>query len=293
MFFRRTDPTAKPLPRRALLGLVARRGRRAGTIETLDTVPSRILGNERPVYVYLPAGYAEGTRRYPVVYMQDGQNLFDPALSFAGAWHAQDAVDAARRRSGQAILVGIANRGVERLDEYSPFVDATHGGGRGERYLAFVTDELKPLIDARYRTSGDAGHTIVAGSSMGGLFALYAFFFRPDIFGAAAVLSPALWFADGAIFPFIEHAPAPGGRIYLDVGTLEGASAANDARRMRDLLIAKGYRPGVNLRWLEDESARHDEAAWGRHFRRALPFLLAGAPAVERRAGADRRRGEP
>lgn len=289
MFFRR--PRSDVKPRRAFFGLVARHGRRTGHVDTLDAVPSRILGNERPVHVYLPAGYAAGTRRYPVVYMQDGQNLFDPALSFAGAWHAQDAVDRARRRSAQAILVGIANRGTERLDEYSPFVDPAHGGGRGERYLAFVTDELKPLIDARYRTLGGAPHTIVAGSSMGGLFALYAFFFRPDIFGGAAALSPALWFAGGAIFPFIEHAPFPGGRIHLDVGTLEGANAAVNARRMRDLLVTRGYRAGVDLQWMEEEGARHNEAAWGRRFRRALPFLLEAGTAPERRAGGDRRGG--
>jgi predicted alpha/beta superfamily hydrolase len=250
---------------------------RTGTIETLAEVPSAVLGNVRPVYVYLPAAYADESRRFPVVYMQDGQNLFDPAQSFAGAWMAQESVEATRRRAEQAILVGIANRGRERLDEFSPFVDEGHGGGRGDEYLAFVAEELKPLIDATYRTRPEARRTAVVGSSMGGLFALYALFARPDGFGAAGALSPALWFAQGAIFDHIERAPFVGGRIHLDVGTMEGPNTALDARRMRDLLIAKGYEPGVDLQWIEEEGARHNEAAWGRRFHRALPFLLGVA----------------
>lgn len=274
-------PLRRPLGTlsRITLGpLAPRRPPRPGVIETLDAVPSAILGITRPVYVYLPAGYAEGTEPLPVVYMQDGQNLFDPALSFAGAWHAQHAVERDPRGATRAILVGIANHGAERLQEYSPFVDPHHGGGRAERYLAFVTEELKPLIDARYRTRPERGHTSIVGSSMGGLLALWALFRRPDVFGAAGVMSPALWFAGRAIFPLVRRWPAPGGRIHLDVGTMEGESTLLDARRMRDLLVDAGYRLGVDLQWEEEEGGRHNEAAWGRRFHRALPFLLGVGP---------------
>jgi predicted alpha/beta superfamily hydrolase len=250
-----------------------------GTLHVLPTVHSEELGNDRDVYVYLPPDYDHDVRRYPVVYMQDGQNLFDTGTSFAGSWHVENAVMTAARLDLPAIVVGVPNAGAERILEYSPFADARHGIGWGDRYLDFLAGTLKPMIDERYRTLRGRLDTGIAGSSMGGLISLYAGFKRRDIFGFSGVLSPSLWFANASIFPVIEEALAGDQdrpRIYLDVGGYEGQSTVTNARRMRNLLISNGYQYGVDLRWVEDPGGTHHEAAWARRFRKALPALLAG-----------------
>ena len=246
------------------------------TLEVLEGVHSPELSNRRDVVVYLPPSYSAGGGRYPVVYMHDGQNLFDPAASFAGDWGVGRAMAGAARRGLEAIVVGVPNMGVERLDEYSPYPDpGARGGGKGAAYAAFLATTLRAIVDRRFRTARDRDRTAIAGSSMGGLISLYTLFRHPDVFGAAGVLSPSLWFAGGAIFSEIERSRFVPARIYLDIGTTEGPEHVANARRMRDLLLAKGYRAGVDLRWLESRSGRHDERSWGRRFARALPFLLA------------------
>lgn len=242
-------------------------------LETLRDFYSPQLDNRRDILVRLPPSYARSSRRFAVLYFQDGQNLFDSATSYAGEWGLQRVVAAAARRGIEAILVGIPNMGVDRLEEYSPFADPEKGGV-GDRYLDFVIKTLKPAIDHEFRTRPERAHTGIVGSSMGALISLYAFFRAPSTFGSAGVLSPSLWFAGEAIFPRLESAAFVPGRLYLDIGSLEGPQHVARARRMRDLLIAKGYRLGEDLRWLESRCGRHDEASWGRRFARAYPFLL-------------------
>ena len=245
-------------------------------LEMLPAVRSPELDNRRDVIVCLPPSYRESRRSYPVVYMHDGQNLFDPATSFAGDWGMRRILEAAARRGLEAIAVGVPNMGAERLDEYSPFRDeAAGGGGQGAAYASFVAGTLKRLVDRRFRTRRGRAHTAIAGSSMGGLISLYAFFRHPGVFGAAGVLSPSLWFAGGAIFSEVERARFVPARIYLDIGAQEGETHVANARRMRDLLLAKGYQPERDLRWLESRAGRHDERSWGRRFARALPFLIS------------------
>ena len=232
-------------------------------------------GLDRALTVYLPPSYDRGERHYPVLYMQDGQNLFDPEESFAGSWRVDIAMDQAAGRGFEGIAVGIPNAGEGRLAEYSPFDDPERRPGRGREYVRYLTETIKPLVDARYRTIPARGTTCVAGSSMGGLISLFAFIARPDVFGAAAAMSPSLWYAERAIFGEVEAAPFQPGRIYLDVGRREAEETVEDARRLRDLLLAKGYRQGDQLRYVEDRAGGHEEASWGRRLRTALPFLLA------------------
>lgn len=258
---------------RSIFDWKARR-RKSGLLVPLGPVLSPQLENSREILVYLPPGYAIGHKRYPVIYMQDGQNLFDSATSFAGEWGLLAGLDSITRRRGEAIVVAVPNMGDQRIAEYSPFVDAQAGGGKGERYLDFLLQTLKPAIDRQFRTAPGRDSTGLAGSSMGGLISLYGYFRRPEAIGFTASLSPSLWFADRAIFPVIEAAPFIPGRIYLDIGTEEGSASLANARRMRDLLVAKGYREGVDLRWVEESGAGHTEAVWGRRFRAAVPFLL-------------------
>jgi predicted alpha/beta superfamily hydrolase len=255
----------------------ARRRSAPGRLEVIEQVESRELGNRRDILVYLPSSYDRSDQRYPVVYMHDGQNLFDPATSFAGEWGVDTALARAARKGRRAIVVGIPNAGIDRIREYSPFVDERNGGGLGDVYLAWVHDTVRPLVDQRFRTRPDASGTGMVGSSLGGLISLYAFFRHPGRYGFVGALSPALWFAGGEIFRFVESAPYVRGRVYLDVGTREGEGTLANAREMRDLLLARGYQKGRDLMWVEDKGGMHNEAAWGRRLRTALPFLVGGA----------------
>jgi predicted alpha/beta superfamily hydrolase len=264
---------------------------------TFTNVWSPQLRNRRDVDVYLPASYSGGRNRYPVVYMQDGQNLSDPATSFAGTWELDSVLEELAERGIEAIVVGVHHADDGRLAEYSPVPDRRHGGGNADAYLAFLADTLKPRIDRLFRTRPERGATAILGSSMGGLVSLYAYFRYPSVFGRAGAMSPSLWFGQGAVLDFIGEARTLHGRIYLDVGTQEGAGTVRDVRRLGRLLVRKGFgrdrrsrrpRPAhrgpdrraqyegkPRLRYVEQAGGRHSEADWARRLASALEFLLA------------------
>jgi predicted alpha/beta superfamily hydrolase len=231
------------------------------------------LRNHRTVDVYLPASYGEGRRRYPIVYMQDGQNLSDPAVAFGGStWRLEDGLHWLAQRGTEAIVVGLWNT-PGRLAEYSPFADPKHGGGDGDKYLRFLIDTVKPRIDGEFRTRKDRDSTVIGGSSMGGLISLYGFFRRPSPFGRALVMSPSIWFGAGEILRQVSRARSTRGKIYLDVGTAEGTQTVKNTRVMNRLLRKKGYRR-ENLWYIESEGARHSESDWAWRWPQALEFLL-------------------
>jgi predicted alpha/beta superfamily hydrolase len=247
-----------------------------GNLHVLYGLYSPQLDNHRDVITYLPPSYGTGDLRYPVIYMHDGQNLFDEAISFADEWRVDNTMEVLSQSGIEAIVVGIANAGEHRLDEYSPFPDAEGRGGKGDDYVAFIVDTLKPVIDRDFRTLPDRDDTTIAGSSMGGLISLSAFFGRPDVFGKTAVMSPSIWFADRAILKLVEEAAFPGGRIYLDVGTEEGEKTLADVRHMAEILLRKGYQTEADLLYVEQEGAGHSESAWRERLHHALEFLLRG-----------------
>jgi len=254
-----------------------------GTVLRLEGVHSPQLDNQRDVYVYLPPSYRDTDRRYPVIYMHDGQNLFDRATSFGEEWGVDQTLEEGAEEGMEAIVVGIPNLGPERLNEYSPWWEPSHeSGGRGDAYVDFLAQTLKPLVDRDFRTFPECEHTGITGSSMGGLISLYAFFREPRVFGFAGVMSPALWFGERKIFDFVEAAPFPGGKIYLDVGTQEGDEELTDVRRLRDLLLAKGYRKKKDFLYVVEMGGAHNEAAWARRLKRELRFLL-GVPHQKQR----------
>ena len=260
----------------------------SGSVQVARDVHSPQLNNDREILVYLPPSYKHSRKRYPVLYMHDGQNLFDPATSFSGEWGVDELLQTLAAEEGlEAIVVGIPNSGEGRLDEYSPFHDAHHGGGKGNLYLAFLTHSLKPMIDAQFRTLRDRKHTGIMGSSMGGLISLYSYFHRQRLFGFAGVMSPAFWFGHGAIFDYVQKAPFLPGKIYMDVGTREqGGSLSSlrklansrrtygSVRRMKRILVRKGYRLRHQLLYVEDKWAGHNEAAWASRLPQALRFFL-------------------
>ena len=261
-----------------------------GDVLVAQDVDSPQLHNQRDVIVYLPPSYTHSDQRYPVLYMHDGQNLFDHATSFAGEWNVDETLeDLARQDRLEAIVVGISNSGASRLDEYSPFIDRSYGGGHGNQYVAFIANTLKPLVDHQFRTLPQRRKTGIMGSSMGGLISLYAFFRREDTFGFAGVMSPSLWFAKGSIYGYVENASYLPGRIYLDAGTREmGGSRYSlrkrvqsrnyyaGVRRMKRILVNKGYRPVRDIMHVEEKWANHNEAAWARRLPGALRFFLRG-----------------
>ncbi len=232
------------------------------------------LRNFRDIMIALPPSYDTTTHRYPVVYMQDGQNLFDPATAFAGHWQLTTVLADLAAQGTEAIVVGIANHGRNRLYEYSPFPDQFRGGGGGDRYLAFLAETLKPIVDRDFRTNPARSSTAIAGSSMGGLISLYGLYRFADVFGAAGVMSPSLWYAGRSILDYVEAWSALAvGRLYLDIGLQEPKGAVTDTRALRDLLAKPGPGAAPTVEYVEDHGGIHDEATWGRRFSRCLPFL--------------------
>jgi predicted alpha/beta superfamily hydrolase len=256
-----------------------------GDLRVLRGFRSPELDNERDVLVYLPPSHAaDPTRRFPVVYLHDGQNVFDAATSFAGEWGVDETMERLAAEGLEAIVVAIPNMGVRRIDEYSPFRDARLGGGMADAHLRFVADTLKPAVDATYRTRPEREATIVGGSSLGGVASLWAFFERPEVFGAAMAFSPALLFAGGGMLDWIDRLGFHDGRLYVDVGFLEGSH-----RRRAKLNLRRAVPPYVravrraarrlegsvrSFRFVEDPEGRHDEGAWARRFPDAVRFAL-------------------
>jgi predicted alpha/beta superfamily hydrolase len=251
-----------------------------GRLKVLRNVGGPRSGRRRDLLALLPTSYPDGQARYPVLYMHDGQNLFDPATSYAGAWRVGRALDTIRQDGMEAIVVGVPNAGEQRIEEYSPFRDARIGGGGGDDYLEWLGGTVKPLVDGMFRTRPEPGATCVAGSSMGGLISLYALFRYPEVFGVAGAMSPALWFARRSIFAWLGGRDLIAGRVYLDAGTAEGPLLLADVARLRDSLIDGGYRIGRNLSCVFESGGRHDETSWGRRLPAALRFMLDPARPV-------------
>jgi predicted alpha/beta superfamily hydrolase len=234
-----------------------------------SVVKSPQLANERTVLLYLPASYDTGETRYPVVYLQDGQNLFDPSTAFGGqTWGVGETLTQLAQEGIEAIVVAPYNMEKQRIQEYNPFPQWRHG--RGAIYVEFLAETLKPIIDHDFRTLGDPAHTVVGGSSMGGLISLYAFCTRPDVYGRALVMSPSLWVAHGAAYGLARERLAPGGRLYIDNGTRESS-----AQPLAALAEEKGYRRGEDLLYVQGKGERHTESAWARRLPDALRFLLS------------------
>ena len=244
--------------------------------------PSKYLSTRRDLIVYLPPGYAESGERYPVLYLQDGQNLFDPATAFAGQdWQADITADSmvARGEITPPIIVGIYNTGVRRMSEYAPTRDRRHRkGGKASRYAEMLAREIKPFVDHEYRTLKPAKHTAVGGSSLGALVTLVAGLQYPRVFGGLAVISPSVWWDHRAILRFInEYAQAARPRMWVDVGMAEGSQPQDiveDTRALRAALLDKGWREGDTLSYHEIAGADHSERAWAARFGAVLAYLF-------------------
>jgi predicted alpha/beta superfamily hydrolase len=232
-----------------------------------ERLPMPGLNRERTLRLYLPPSYAhEPARRYPAIYLHDGQNLFDAATAPFGEWGVDEALDALAASHGfEAIAVGIDHGGDLRIQEMLPRPHERYTLAEGDAYVDFVARSVKPWIDSRFRTRPEREHSATIGSSLGGLMAHHALSRHPQVFGLAGVFSPAYWAAP-SMFDASARLEA-GTRVVLYAGTQESDTMLPLTERMHARLRAL---PGVEASLQVAEDARHNEAAW----RAALPAAL-------------------
>lgn len=254
-----------------------------GDFELYRGFASKILATPRDVIVYLPPGYRNGDRRYPVMYMHDGQNLFDPATGFAGQeWRLDETAEEmiAAGKLPPLIIVGVYNTGGQRIKEYTSGL-----GDSPPTYARLIVEELKPFVDAHYRTLPGPENTGLGGSSLGGLISVAIGLRYPNVFGRLAILSPSVWWSDRVILRELEqYQDKARPDIWLDIGTAEGNTpqkTVDDARALRDGLIAKGWKLGSDLHYFEADGAAHNERAWSQRVGPALEFLFGADKAQQ------------
>ena len=243
---------------------------------------SRILPDARDLIVYLPPQYeAEPERRFPVLYLHDGQNLFDPATSFikGRTWMVREHADAAIE-AGEVeplVIVGIYNTGDRRLAEYTPERDWQMGGGEADGYGRLIVEELMPWVASKYRVRAGREFTGMGGSSLGGLVSLYLGLKYAEIFGRLAVLSPSVWWNHKGILgfvnetaPFLQHKP----RIWLDTGDHEGRMTLKDTDLLARRLRQHGWVDEESLHFERVRGGTHEEISWATRVRPMLRFLF-------------------
>lgn len=230
------------------------------------------LERSRQIRVYLPPGYEQGDTRYPVLYMHDGQNLFDDATSYAGEWGVDETLNELAGQKGlELIVVGIDNGEEKRMNELSPWPNLEFGVAEGREYMTFIVDVVKPFVDGSYRTLPDQEHTAIMGSSMGGLISHYAIFEYPQVFSKAGVFSPSYWFSE-QVYPFSDVGRlADNARMYLLMGAKEGAAVRHFRRMHMQLADAGLSEEQVISRVVR--GGRHNEAFWRAYFGEAVEWL--------------------
>lgn len=233
------------------------------------------LERARQLRIYLPPGYATSGKRYPVLYMHDGQNLFDAATSYSGEWKVDETLDVlAREGRLELIVVGIDNGRDKRMTELNAWDHDKFGKGEGRAYTDFIVNTVKPMVDQHYRTLPGRAHTAIMGSSMGGLASHYALVQYPEVFGKAGVFSPAYWTAQPA-FDFVASKPVPkDARVFMLMGGKEGPQMNADVKRMAEVVKATGH-PAANTVLKIVPEAGHNEAFWAGELREALLWMFA------------------
>ena len=240
------------------------------------TIPLLSGSLERLAYCYLPESYEEGKKRYPVLYMFDGHNVFfDDHATYGKSWGMKEYLESTGK---ELVVVAVASHpdGLQRLSEYSPYDFEVPGlgaiEGRGEAYMAWLTNMLKPYIDQNFPTLPQREHTYIAGSSMGGLMSLFAISKYPEIFRGAACLSPSLWTNPGGVEAFLENASLKDATIYMDYGSEEmGNHPENPEVLQRS--VEKLQQTGAKVMYRVVPGGKHCEASWERQIPIFMDFL--------------------
>lgn len=228
-------------------------------IDTAFYIPQ--LKRKRTVSIYLPDNYSKTKNRFPVLYLHDGQNVFDDARSYAGEWGVDEFLDTTKLKN--CIVVAVDNGSVKRMNEYNPFDHTNFGKGEGAAYIDFLAKTLKPYIDKRYRTKKDKASTSLAGSSMGGLITMYAVLKYPKMFGGAGVFSPAFWVGP-AIFDEIKaKGKKVNSSIYFYAGKQEGETMVPYMLRAFEQMAAVSK---SKMTVVVRDEGKHNEATWRQEF---------------------------
>jgi predicted alpha/beta superfamily hydrolase len=225
------------------------------------------------VWIYLPPNYDKSSKKYPVIYMHDAQNLFDAATSYAGEWEVDETLNKLYEKTGKGfIVVGIENGGEERLNEYTSWKNEKYGGGKGTIYVDFITKTLKPYIDDHYRTKKQQKHTGLIGSSLGGLISYYGGLQHPKTFGKIGALSTSFWFSEKVVDFTLEKGNLKNVKLFLLVGGKEGDDMDKDTQKMEKLLLKTGFKP-KNLISKINPEGKHNEAFWSNEFLEVVSWL--------------------
>lgn len=235
------------------------------------TIEAKQLNTSKKIWVYLPENYATSTKKYPVIYMHDAQNLFDATTAYAGEWNIDEKLDSL---NAQVIVVGIENGKEKRIEELTPFKNEEYGGGKADNYLEFIIKTLKPEIDKKYRTKTNAKNTTIMGSSLGGLTSYYALLKYPEVFGNAGVFSPSFWFSRKEINELTQNTKKIKSKIYFLCGDNEGdESMVNDLNKIEYLINEKRcYCLNLNKKVII-KGGQHNEKLWRDGFVKAYLWL--------------------
>lgn len=232
------------------------------------------LYRNRRIWIYLPPAYDIDSKNYPVLYMHDGQNLFDNFTSYAGEWEIDETLNELYDEGYQVpIVVGIDNGGAERINEYTPWVNLQYGGGQGSEYMEFLVNTLKPHIDENYRTLSDRENTGIMGSSLGGLISQYGALVYQDIYSKSGIFSPAYWISDSVWAFTNETGKQQPMKFYQLIGTLEGSEYVVGMWQMDSVLHQLGFGED-ELFSMEDPAGNHNEVFWRDNFRVAYLWMF-------------------
>jgi metallo-beta-lactamase class B len=239
-------------------------------VDTAFFIPQ--LERKRRISIYLPPGYKTSHKKYPVIYMQDGQNIFDQFTAFNGEWRVDECLDSLIKKGAPAsIVVGIDN-GFERMQEYNPYEYEQFGKGEGDQYVSFLVQALKPFIDSSYRTMTAPKYTIIAGSSMGGLIAYYAALKYPEVFSKAGVFSPSFIVAPEIKKLTVSNGNKLTGKLFFYMGEKEDEA---NLQEVDDVIEILGKNSKVLMYYAVDPKGNHDEISWRKWFESFYQFIMA------------------
>jgi predicted alpha/beta superfamily hydrolase len=230
------------------------------------------LNTTKKVWVYLPKNYSESTKKFPVIYMHDGQNLFDVTTSYVGEWNVDETLDSIK---AQVIIIGIEHGGEKRIEELTPFPHEKYGGGKADLYMDFIVSTLKPYIDKTYRTKSNVKNTCLWGSSLGGLVSFYGALKYPKVFGKIGCFSPSFWFNRKEIFDLMEQTKSYKTKIYFLCGDNEGdEDMIKDLKAMQYQINTKRCQCKHLNKTIIVEGGQHNEKLWREGFKKAYLWLF-------------------
>lgn len=269
---------AAPLPQAS--AQPARKASRSGDIADLS-LESKIVNRKVDIWVWTPPGYKEASsRKYPLLIMHDGQNVFDGAISYIpnGEWRADETAGSliSAGLMEPVVIAGVSNGLMNRADEYLPTRSrrgTSEMGGGADAYGRCLTEEVMPFLAKQFRLDLKPSRTGLVGSSFGGIVTLHLGLSRPDAFGRLGVISPSLWWDNKVMLRRAESASFKGRKWWVDMGTAEGPGAAADARKLGEIMAASGLKSGRDFVYVEENGGEHNEFAWARRLGSIFTFL--------------------